>query len=137
MQLDSILIDVDEQINGGLIAAKILSRMPTVRRERLLARISTAAPQVLSKIELNLVELGTLSKQATSIIIEKANQKEVAAITRTTLFANIPERRKAVIQAELRNIEKATPAELQHSKEKILELIEELKQEKAPARIIV
>lgn len=128
---------MDEQINGGLIAAKIISRMPQARRERILEAIAVAAPKVLSKIELNLMELGALSKQAASTLVNQANQKEIAAITRTTLFANIPEKRKASIQAELKSIESATPAELQHSKEKIIELIEELKQEKAPARIVV
>lgn len=128
---------MDEQINGGLIAAKIISRMPQARRERILEAIAVAAPKVLSKIELNLMELGALSKQAASTLVNQANQKEIAAITRTTLFANIPDKRKASIQAELKSIESATPAELQHSKEKIIELIEELKQEKAPARIVV
>jgi hypothetical protein len=128
---------VDEQINGGLVAAKIISRLPRARRERILEAIAVTAPRVFSKIELNLMELEALSKQSASTLLNQANQQEIAEITGTTLFANISEKRKATIQAELRRIELATPAELQHSKEKIIELIEELNQEKSPARIVV
>jgi len=128
---------VDEQINGGLVAARILSKMPRANRERIVNAIAKAAPSVLEKIEVNLVELGMLSKTASSTIIKEASKAEVIKMTKTTLFADIPEKRKSEIQAELKTIEQATPAELQHSKEKIIELIEELKEEKPPARIIV
>lgn len=99
--------------------------------------ISKIAPKVFSKIELNLVELGAVSTNMAKSLIGGASKGDLINSTRTTLFLDIPIKRKLEIQETLKSIELSKPSELPQAKEKIIDLIEELKEEKRPPRIIV
>lgn len=126
----------DEQINGGLIAARILNRLPRVARERLVYAIEAAAPSVLEKIEANLVSISDISKlpQASiKALISKAEHKDLMLIAqgsdevvRKTVFQNLPEEKISLIRKDLEVIKNASESEVEEAQRKIVSILEEI-----------
>ncbi|MCB0321213.1 MAG: hypothetical protein KDD60_09825 [Bdellovibrionales bacterium] len=126
----------DEEVNGPEIAAKILNAMEPERKDRIVQQIASAAPEIATKISDNLIrfdDIARLSGRGIQVLVQAVNHhdlivslKKAQPETLTAIFQNVSERKRALIEDDLKNEGPVKESEVLAAQKRILQILDDL-----------
>lgn len=127
----------DETVNGPRIAAEILNRMNSGRRERIVQAITKSDPEIAKKITVNLFtfeDIATLSTQGVQLLIKEVEQRDLVLSLKSTtaklkefLFSNMTERKRASVQDDFKALPPVLAGEVEDAQRRILDRLDQLR----------
>jgi flagellar motor switch protein FliG len=129
--------DRDEAVDGPAIAAKILNRMKTGNKERLVQRIQAAQPEVFKKIVENLYnfeDIATLTPQSLQVLIKEIEHRDLVVSLKTAseavkkaFFENMSPRKLQVVQEDYASLPPTRLSEVEEAQRRIMKTLEDLR----------
>lgn len=129
----------DEEVDGPRIAAKIISRLPSETRARVLQSMGEVAPEILEKVQSVIVDfndVATLSSQGAQTLINTIEHKDLVLSLKTaseevknTFLQNMSKRKADLVQEDLGTLGRVKLKDVEAAQRRILDTLENLRNE--------
>lgn len=127
----------DETIDGAKIAARILNSLGASHKEKLVKSIQEAAPQVMTKIEENLVsfdDVADVTDKGMQVLLKAIEHRDLVLSlqaakpeVKEAIFKNMTERKKKIIEEDLTSLAPLSPIEVEQAQKRIVVKLDELR----------
>ena len=127
----------DEPVDGPKIAAEILNRMDSEKRERIQRKIEEKAPELSVKIKESLFDfndLASLTPQGVQVLVAAVEQKDLVLSlkkaspqVKETLFVNMSERKAKLVKEDFESLPPVRVSDVEDAQKRIMKTLDELR----------
>ena len=115
-----------------------MKKMPLAQKDKLVKAIQDSSPEIAAKIEQNLFhfdDIADLTPQSVQILLKEVDQKDLvlslkaaSAKVKEALYRNMSQRKRQIVDDDLKVIGQTPLAQVQEAQRRILDKIDELRQ---------
>ena len=127
----------DEIVDGPAVAAQILNRMNASSKERIVANIKVAQPQIAAKIEnklFNFDEILNINPQGVQTLIKSIEYRDLLYSFKTAkaevknyFLNNMSDRKREMVDADFKALPPVRLSEVEEAQRRIIMRLEELR----------